>query len=27
LKQDLKKWNDEVFGNIEQNKRKLTEGI
>jgi hypothetical protein len=27
LKQDLKKWNEEVFGNIERNKRKLFEEL
>jgi hypothetical protein len=27
LKQDLKKWNEEVFGNVERNKRKLFEEL
>jgi hypothetical protein len=26
-KQDLKKWNEEVFGNVERNKRKLFEEL
>jgi hypothetical protein len=27
LKHDLKKWNEEVFGNVERNKRKLFEEL
>jgi len=27
LKLDLKKWNEEVFGNVERNKRKLIEDL
>jgi hypothetical protein len=27
LKEDLKKWNEEAFGNVERNKRKLFEAI
>jgi hypothetical protein len=27
LKLDLKKWNEEVFGNVESNKRKLIEDL
>jgi len=27
LKQDLKKWNEEVFGSVERNKRKLFEEL